>query len=314
MFCKNLPTFLISISLVLSTLALHAQNDGQHIIALGNSSNPAGITTGEVSMFETAALSGIRQTNLCMTMERKEWEKILRERGIQKTEEFLDGKIMQQNASLGAEYLLILSMQSFNLVDKYADETRSVSATMVIGVNVVSVVTGQNKFTKNITLKKSENYSKTAGAGYNTSKNELGESFKTAMVSDCEWQFAQFIYEVFPPQITIFKIEKFDKKQRPDKVLCKSTARLPDGIKLDVYIEEKIDLGDGDFDIRKQTVGQLKIQEVQSDKVVLCDVKDGSEALLTNFNKKTPLKCSVNFSTTYFQNLNPFSDKRGFKN
>lgn len=311
MTSKGLHFFLLFFTLMRGYLA-QAQNT-EHTIALGNSSNPAGVTAGDLSMIEGAALRGIRQSNLCPALERKEWEKILRERGIQKTEEFLDGKIVQQNASLGADYLLIITVQNFDIADKYNNTagSRSVDVTLSINANVISVVTGEVVNTKNIVSKESQTFNKQS-AEYNASREDLKTSFKDKLVKKIEWEFSVLMFEVFPPQISILRTEELTKKGKPKTVLCKTSVKLPDGVKLDVYTEKEIDLGDGDKDISRKEIGRLKVIEVQSNKVVLCDIKDGTDEIAAALDNKTPLKCKVNFETSYLERLNPLNKKPGY--
>lgn len=309
---KKIIRFCLS-GVLLASAATFVWAQPKQAIALGNSSNPARLPQGDVAMYEGAALTGIRQTNLCTTLERMEWEKILKERGIQKTEEFLDGKIVAQGASLGADYLLVISLQSLNASDKYSSSngsnSRSVDATLILGANVISVETGQVKHNKTITLKKSNSYSQGMPM-YNASREDVLGSFKEDFVKDCAWEFSVFMYEVFPPEITVIKVEEI-KKEKAKTVLCKTSARLPEGIKLEVFSEEKIDLGGGETDVRKKPVGRLKIDKVESEKLVLCDVKEGGEAILNAMNAKTTLKCTPNFERGLFDGL-LFKKKPGF--
>jgi hypothetical protein len=141
---------------------------------------------------------------------------------------------------------------------------------------------------------------------------DLKKSFYSEIIKKLEWEFSIFMFDVFPPPITIVKAEEFNKKGHPKKVICKTTTKLPEGIKLDVFVEEEIDLGDGDKDIRKKEVGRLRITEVQSSKVVLCEVKDGAEEIGNNLNQKITMRCKVNFETSYLESLNPFKKKAGY--
>ena len=284
----------------------------EHMIALGNSSNPSNVPAGDVAMVEGAALSGIRQSNLCPALERKEWEKILRERGIQKTEEFLDGKIVQQNVSLGADYLLIITIQSFDVTEKSNNALGSKSADVVLplNANIISVATGLVVHNKNIVVKESMSFTKDSPAYH--SREDLKNAIKDKLARKIEWEFSVFMFEAFPPAISIVRVEELTKKGKPKTVICKTSVKLPDGVKLDVYTEEVIDLGDGDKDVRRKEVGKLKVLEVQSNKVVLCDIKDGTDEIEALLPGKTPLKCRVNFETSYFENMNPFRKKPGY--
>lgn len=294
---KNLNFLLVFFILIFIASQSDAQNNVG--IALGNSDNPARITEGDVAIFEAAALEGIRETGLCTTLERAEWKKILEERGIQKTEEFLDGSIIPQSVSLGAEYLLLLSFQNMNFTDnkkRYDDYwTRKINFDLIIGAKLVSVETGELKYNKVITISDSKSYNDSDGM-YNASKGEIIQSFRTKLIGQCTRQFVIFTFDVFPPEILVIKVNE-SKKNKAKLVLCKTNAALRKGVKLDVFTEQRLDLGDGDIEVIKSEVGELKIVEVQSKRVVLCKViKGGQEIMSAVGNEK--LKCKPNYSGT----------------
>lgn len=291
---------LLTICLSISPILLHAQT--KKILALGNTANPARLSAGDVSLYENAALAGIRRTNLCQVMERKEWENILKERGIQKTEEFMNGQIVPQSQSLGAEYLLIITLQSWAVKDDKSkssgDWYRDVETIVILDAKIVSVETGEAVYNKAITVKESESYSKD-DASYRSSKDEIINTFKSSLANQCDFQFSLFMYEVFPPEIEIIKVEE-TKKQKAKTVLCKTSAILPVGAKLEVYSEENFDTGSGEILKRKKDIGKLKIEKIEGEKLILCDVLDGGEDILKNVQTKTKMKCKPNFERGFF--------------
>lgn len=277
-------------------------------IALGNSTNFAPeISNGDVSMFESAALTGIRESDLCLVLERKEWEKILKEKGIQKTEEFLNGKIVEQNMALGAEFLLIITIQNMditenktqynytNILTKNQEQgwTREIKCNVILGAKVVSIADGVVKYNKTFTLSKTDS-SKDKNGYFATSRTDIAAAMKPDLAEQCKKSFRNFMYEVFPPAIEIIKIEAQTqgKKEKAEQVLCKTTSELVEGSNLEVYTEEILSVG-GETMVRKKNVAMLKVLRMEGGSIALCKVTTGGESILQLMNGKTSLKCDL---------------------
>jgi len=99
-----------------------------------------------------------------------------------------------------------------------------------------------------------------------------------------------WVNEVFPVDMKIIKIESFNKKGMPDKVLIKggSDADLEhkkgsalswysSSSKLQVYENDQINV-DGKVYDRPKKIGEVKVDEVQGD-LTVCKVIDGADAI-----------------------------------
>lgn len=267
-------------------------------LAFGNPVKTAhNIQQGDVAMYESSALSGTRAPELCTVLERNEWEKVLREKNFQKTEEFLNGKITPQGEALGADYVLILDVQSSDIKDdksryenKKKDGTietgwnRTVSYNVIISVKIISIKDGEVKHSKTMTLTSSSSSSDKNGS-FPTAKEEIAASLKPNLAEKCSCEFARFMYDVFPPEIKLIQLEE-EKKGKAEKVLCTTSAALPKNGLLSVFAEEMI----GDL-VRQKEIGKLRVIEMQGEKLALCDVQKGGEDILAKINAKTTLKC-----------------------
>jgi hypothetical protein len=297
----------ITCILLFNIIVLRAQTI--NTIALGNTTNlDSEVTAGDVSMYESAALTGIREAKLCTVLERKEWENILREKGIQKTEDFLNGKIVEQGMALGAEYLLLITIQSMNITEsktaysntniftKAKEEgwTREVTCSIILGAKVVSISNGIVKYNKTFTFTKKESSNDKSGH-FSTSKEDIAAGMKTGLASQCRANFSHFIYEVFPPTIEIIKIEEQKtqgKKEKAERVLCKTSSSLIGGSSLEVFIEELLTVGTDNM-VRKKSIGALRVLQMEGEKIALCKVVDGGDLILQKMNEKALLKCSL---------------------
>jgi hypothetical protein len=267
-------------------------------LAFGNSIKTAqNIQNGDVAMYESAALSGTRGPELCLVIERNEWEKVMREKNFQKTEEFLNGKITPQGQALGADYVLVLDVQSADIKDertRYENKkkdgsidagwNRSVSYTVILGVKIISIKDGEVKHSKTITIKESSSSSDKNG-NFSTAKEEIAASLKPNLAKDCSCEFARFMYDVFPPEIKVIQLEEI-KKEKAEQILCSTSAILPRNGILSVYVEEVV----AGY-VRQKEIGKLRVLEMQGDNLVLCDVQKGGEEILIKMNAKNLLKC-----------------------
>ncbi|MFK8006177.1 MAG: hypothetical protein AB8H03_07395 [Saprospiraceae bacterium] len=271
-------------------------------IALGNSDNPAGLRNGDLASYESAALTGVQSTSLCTTVERAEWKKLLKERGIQETEDFLNGEIIPQGVSLGAEYLLLLSFQGNNVSQKNVTVkgkiSQKIEMALTIGAKLVSVETGEVKHSKVINLKESSTVAQ--GTGTYTSKGDASSTFKSKMLKNLEQEFSDFIYEVFPPAVTILSAGMESKRGKAKLVLCRTNAKFRDGTRFNVYTEETIDLGDGQVEVIENKVGELKMTTNKSTQIIACKVVKGKSEIYKLNEDKVTLKCKPNFKTGMF--------------
>ena len=283
----------------------------QNTVAIGYSTNAARFGEGDVTLYEDACLAGITQSKQCKGLARREWEAILKEKGIQKTEDFLKGNIAPQGESLGADYLILLTMQSLESKDERSTDndgksSRTVNATLIISVKAVDVRTGEVGHNKVISI--NESASGAAGTGtYSASERDIVAGFKESFVKKFSFQLSTFMYELFPPDVKIVKIEETDKKGNKAKaVLVKSSSPLPENAFLDIYMvyEESID---GEIMTRKIDYGRLKIKNVESEKLALCVVKSKAEEIFQAFTDQKQLKCTVSFETGWLPQINlPF--------
>lgn len=299
---KNSKLLILFILLLGIQFSVYSQKTG---IALGTSSNPARLLPGDVAAYETAALTGMRGTSLCNTLERSEWEKILKEKNVQQTEDFLDGKIIPQSVSLGAEYLLLLSFQGNDLSESTARAkdrtTKSLNMELTLGIKLVSVGSGEVEHSKVITMKESS--SVVQDLEYSVTSKGSSNPFRGKMISNIEKELSNFTYEVFPPKMSIVKISKKSKRGKAKSVYCKTNAKFSVGTRLDIYTEDILELGDGENEIISNKVGELKVTAIKSDTIVECKVVKGAKKVVELQEAKTPLKCRPNFRTGMFDGV-----------
>ncbi len=301
---------LLSCFFAFTAILLFAQS--KETIAFGYSAKTAdNISDGDVSMYENAALSGTRNPNLCIVLERNQWANIMKEKSFQKSEEFLHGKVTPQGEAIGADYVILIDIQSADIKDDRSRSesknkdgsisvsySRTVSYSVILGVSIVAVKDGQIKHSKTLPLVARSSASDKNG-NFPTSKEEVAGSLKPELAKNCCTEFARFMYEVFPPEVKFLQVEEV-KREKAERVLCSSSSVLPKNGVIEIFTEENI----AGY-TRQKEIGRLRVIEMQGDHLVFCDVIKGGEEILLKTTAKSPIKCKSNLdiSAGYFRQM-----------
>jgi len=192
-----------------------------------------------------------------ITIDRKNIYFITFEKELQKTENFMDGYVVEQGKSEGLDYLL----QSLFDTDTY---------TLIIQVFDVK---------EERVLCSSEKQ---------LDRNILG-------IKDLRQQVTGMLLEInskcFESSIPVVRVTSFKgKKAKELLVAAGKDLRIRNGYKFDVFknVEEKVA---GKTVIRKEVVGKGTIIKVEDENFSILEVTEGAEAVLVEINKGTELLC-----------------------
>ena len=192
---KTLKSFLPLLLIFLSTGAF-----GQPTLALGPLQNSARIDQGLVRSLESAILEGIRESGTCEALERIQWEVILAERDIQKTEDFINEQVVRQGASKGANHLLFLDFQAYTINDRYKDsrnfKSRKVEATLRVMSKLVSVETGEVLEAKLFALKANKSFGERSDY-YDSPDKVVMSSVNNELLEDLPQRISAICFRVF---------------------------------------------------------------------------------------------------------------------
>lgn len=192
-----------------------------------------------------------------ITIDRKNIYFITFEKELQKTENFMDGYVVEQGKSEGMDYLV----QSLFDTDTY---------TLIIQVFDVK---------EERVLCSSEK---------KLDKNFLG-------IKDLRQQVNGMLLEInskcFESSIPVVRMLSFKgKKAKELLVAAGKDLRVRSGYKFDIFmnVEEKV----GDKTIsRKEVVGKGSIAKVEDENFSILEITDGAEVVLAEINKGTQLLC-----------------------
>lgn len=246
-------------------------------------------------------------------VDRSKFESVIKELNIQKNEEFLNSKVVDQGKLLGAQYLITGVIAELKVnhdskgvpIDPSKPLGPRTTVTTYRGVinfsyQVIDVATSQAVYSENINVVGNEI----------TNANE-GEAISNALCK-LKSPVKQAVLKQFPPEILIVQVEKSSKKGLPEKVLISAGNNLFDedkaggcggidlnvsslfkkkGTWLKVCMVENITIN-GRESKREKNIGKLKLDDVQGD-VSVCDVADGAKEIQDGLNEKKKLLIRV---------------------
>lgn len=238
-------------------------------------------------------------------VDRTKLDQLAKERNLQKQEDFLNGAVIEQGKSLGAQYLISGNISQItkrggyrdkSKVDydaytkKYFTRTYQVYVTqidVVVNVQIIDVTTGIVKSNQLIT---------------NTAEAETtsAETVTQNAVQGLEGYLKAWINSAFPVYMRIIKVESTNKKGLPKTVLIKGGSdvdlayRKDAGIiygigkkdissELEVYVNMTEVIDNKEY-TRKVTIGRLKVTEIQGE-LSVCEVKKGAEEIQAKLNE-----------------------------
>lgn len=231
-------------------------------------------------------------------VDRTKLDQIAKERNLQKQEEFLDGLIVEQGKSLGAQYLIQANISQANAVAVQIKKYKTVGTypntyqqaytvpgyevALIVNLQTIDVATGQAKSARTINASKTwatTSAEQAIAASLNLLQNPTGR----------EGTLKDWANDMFPVAMKILKVEETDNKGRPKKVLIKGGEDMDlhrgavSGSKLQVYINDAM-MVDGKEYIRPLPIGEIVVFEPQGEFTV-CKVKDGADEMQRRMNE-----------------------------
>ena len=252
-----------------------------------------GASNSDVLAIQEAVSNGFVKTKRFNIVDRIKMDAIKNEKELQKSEDFIDGKTVQQSISIGAQYLVTGKVISASKWSAYKLKTKSDGtkesvlehyAQISFGCQVIDVGTGQ--------VINSETFShKTGGSFLGMSMAASDDEAFASSLSYLEADIDNWIGVNFPAVFTIYEIQEKDKKGNAEKILIAggSGFGLKEGDRLKV-VEILIMEVNGKKIERKKEIGILKITKVEDENFSTCKVKDGGIEINSKFEAKAKLQ------------------------
>ncbi len=293
---KKIITLAMLMVAILNSYAQEAS--GNYVIGLLPVTTADPATKKYSPQVEGAIASVFTGKSRFTVVDRTKFDQLAQERNLQKQEDFLDGLVVEQGKSLGAQYLIQGNISQCNAqsvqIKKYktmgtypntyqqAYYVPGYTVTLIINLQTIDVATGQAKSAR--TINASRTWETTSAeqaitASLNLLQNPTGR----------EGTLKDWANDMFPVLMKVLKVEEADNKGRPKKVLIKGGEDMDlhrgatTGSKLQVYINDVM-MVDGKEYTRPLPIGEIVVFEPQGEFTV-CKVKDGAEEMLKRMNE-----------------------------
>lgn len=246
-------------------------------------------------------------------LDRSKFQKVLDELNVQKQEEFLNSKIVEQGRLEGATYLItgVLNQmseteeryQEYNTVIKRYEIKTRYNVEIKFSFQVIDVARGIAVHQENLYAKNTANHD-----------NKQADALDNAQCI-LRKQVKQSVTKIFPETIQLVSVEKTNKKGLPDLVLISAGNNYFDDdykkgnecekglmdkinifkkketIKLKVYQEEVVTVGEKTMK-REKEIGWLKLDKVEGE-FSICEVTEGADLIKEKLESKITLLVKI---------------------
>ncbi len=252
-----------------------------------------GADNQDVIAIQEAVTSAFVKTKRFNIVDRTKMDELQKEKNLQKSENFIDGKVIQQGISLGAKFLVSGKVTSVSKTSGYINRTKLDGTKVSELVNqakinftcqIIDVETGQ--------VINSETFSNSGGGsflGMSTGKT-IEQAFSESLGS-LESSIDRWVGVNFTASFVIAEIQEKDSKGNATKILIAggSAFGLEKGDRLKV-VELSIMEVNGKKLERKKEIGELKITKVEDENFSTCSVKAGGIEINSKFEAKAKLQ------------------------
>lgn len=229
-------------------------------------------------------------------VERASLDAIYKERNLQMREDFIDGTIVEQGKSIGAQYLISCNISEITSAEineptsalrknsagqlvMYYFNRQDLQINFNINIKLIDVATGavqsSKKISRSVRYKGSEHARPAV-------QNCILPTIESLGVSIRYW-----VNEIFPVEMKIIQVETSDKKGMPKTVLVTGGAEMDmqnsrailsnTSSELEVFEARTISV-DGREILRPLVIGKVIVEKVEGE-LAVCKIKSGGELI-----------------------------------
>ena len=259
---------------------------------------PATYVTGSANLSDVNSIqeeisSCFVKTKRFNIVDRSKMDALKSEKELQKSEDYIDGSVVAQGASLGAQYLISCNVNSATAIQVTTKDPKTGQTTisgykekLSIALKVIDVSTGKVIATETIEPKGGT----TLGALAGTAPQTPEKAFSKAL-QDIQNKIDDFVAKNFPLTFSISEITEKDAKGNAVTIQIAGGSEygLQKGQKLKVVeiTEKEVD---GKKIPYKKEVGEIKVTKVEDENFSTCTVIDGGADINAKFEAKVKLK------------------------
>lgn len=246
----------------------------------------------DVNSIQETVTNAFVKTKRFNIVDRSKMDALKKEKDLQKSEDFIDGAVIAQGISLGANFLIsghVISAQAERMETAPSSTTGQVTTTykakLLISIKVIDVETGQVISSETIEPKGGSAFGGMMGISPSTPEAAISKAIKSI-----EDKVDDFVNKNFPATFPIVEIQEKDSKGNATKIMIAggSAFNLKKGDKLKVVEVSIIDVNGKKLE-RKKELGELKITKVEDENFSTCSVSSGGIDINSKFEAKAKL-------------------------
>jgi TolB-like protein len=246
----------------------------------------------DVNSIQETVINAFVKTKRFNVVDRSKMEALKREKDLQKSEDFIDGNVIQQGVALGANFLIsghVISAQAERMEtapdQKTGQTTITYKAKLSIQLKVIDVETGQVITSETIEPKAGSAFGGLLGVAPGTPEAAISKA-----INGIEDKVDEFVSDNFPATFPIVEIQEKDGKGNARVVMIAggSSFNLKKGDKLKVVEVSMIEVNGKKLE-RKKDIGELKITKVEDENFSTCSVSSGGIEINSKFEAKANL-------------------------
>lgn len=278
---------LVSLGLLLAG-ALSALSQSRTVIGIVPFKNSTsgnrysyGTKNQEITTVQDAVTEAFLRTKRFSLVEREKMDQVQREKRLQQNDDFIDGQVIEQSKSLGAQYIVTgnvtkAQVETSKMQAPIAGTITSRNAEVAFTLKVIDVTTGEIMATGTF-------------SGDGKGKN----SFEDA-VEEVKPGIEKFIRENFKVSGAIASIEEKNAGGEAVRVLlaCGSAMGMKPGYTFKVYEAKELTV-EGKKLTRKVALGRIVVKTVEDENFSVCDVAEGGAAIAQKVEANAKVKCEI---------------------
>jgi hypothetical protein len=245
----------------------------------------------DINSIQETVTNGFVKTKRFNIVDRSKMDALKKERNLQKSEDFIDGSVIEQGISLGANFLIsghIISAQASEMRsdDGKGNITVTYKAKLMIVLKVIDVATGQVVTSETIEPKTGNSLLGAMGIGASSPQAAISKA-----INAIEDKVDEFVGKNFPQSFSIAEIQEKDGKGNATKILIAGGTAfgLNKGDKLKVVELMEMEVN-GKKIQRKKEIGELKVTKVEDENFSICSVSSGGIDINSKFEAKAKLQ------------------------
>ena len=230
---------------------------------------------------QDAVADAFLKTKRFSLVEREKMDQLKSEKNLQKDEDFIDGQVIEQSKSLGAQYVVLGNVSKANVETKdtylpVVGKTTSTVAEIAFSIRIVDVATGE--------IIASSSFNKTA----------KGKNSYEAALTEIKPEIEIFIKDNFKIIASIASIEEKGSNGEATKVLISggSATGVLEKNSFKVYEVSEM-LVDGKKLTRKKTIGKVIVAKVEDENFSVCTVLEGGADIAKKVEGGAKIKCEL---------------------